>query len=510
MASKRPRNGVLDLVYPHSGAVRRYALCAVMRVELGGVRAACGRWDDPNVLVDVTAVLTSPTLNSVGEAFSVPAHSPQSVIAPATPSAEQSAWSALTAGNDDPQLIPQADPQGSRALTVLDSLTTLSTAQLEEWASDPAAVATVLSAPPSADAVAGWWAGADVGAKLRLLAAAPEVVGSLEGMPYGARDTANRDVLADQITAITAKIASGSVGRAATEQLQAQLHMLQQVKAAIATGDSGLPRTLVSLDVSDGGRAVIAVGDLATADYVSYLVPGMFYSVDSEIGSWAGAADQLAVDQAAWLTRLTPAQHRDSTASVATVAWIGYRTPTVVTVSSLDLAEEGRDALTASLRGLDAARGEQPQPYLTVLAHSYGATAALLALQQNDVTVDALAMVGSPGSPAENVGQLRVRNGNVWVAEAALDPVASTGVFGSQPLSAAYGAHHFGVEGATDPLTGRELAGSFGHVDYFTSGSESFRNMALIGIGRGDYVLDPDGKTTAAPRALASSSVAWR
>ena len=93
-------------------------------------------------------------------------------------------------------------------------------------------------------------------------------------------------------------------------------------------------------------------------------------------------------------------------------------------------------------------------------------------------------MVGSPGSPAENVGQLKVRDGNVWVADAALDPVASTGVFGSQPLSAAYGAHHFGVDGAVDPLTGARLAGSVGHVDYFTAGSESFRNMALIGIGQ--------------------------
>jgi hypothetical protein len=461
------------------------------------------------VLVDVTAVLTSPALNSVGEAFAVPANSPQSIVAPAAPTAEQAAWAALiaeAAESDEPQLIPQSDPQGSRSLTVLDGLASLSRAQLESWAADPAAVASVLNAPPSASAVAEWWEGTDAGARLRLLSAAPQVVGNLEGVPYGMRDAANRELLADQMAAITARLSDGSVGRAAAEQLRAQLHMLQQVEAAIATGDSGLPRTLVNLDASDGGRAVIAVGDLTTADYVSYLVPGMFYSVDSEIGSWAGAADQLAVDQADWLTRLTPAQHGENTATVATVAWIGYRTPTVVNVASLDLADQGRDALTASLRGLDATRGEQPQPYLTVLAHSYGATAALLALQQNDITVDALAMVGSPGSPAENVGQLRVRDGNVWVADAAFDPVASTGVFGSQPLSAAYGAHHFGVDGATDPFTGRELAGSVGHVDYFTAGSESFRNMALIGIDRGGYVLDPDGRTDTHSRALGSTT----
>ncbi len=74
-------------------------------------------------------------------------------------------------------------------------------------------------------------------------------------------------------------------------------------------------------------------------------------------------------------------------------------------------------------------------------------------------------------------------------------------MFGCQPLSAEYGAHHFGVDGAVDPLTGASLAGSVGHVDYFTNGSESFRNMALIGIGRGGFVLDPHGVVDAAPRA---------
>jgi hypothetical protein len=455
----------------------------------------------PNVLVDVTAVLsTSSTLNAVAEAFSVPESSTVAIVAQAVPTVDQLAWSQLTDPSSD-------DPQQSRAITVLDTLATLSRTQLESWANDPSAVSDLLAASPAASEVADWWASTDSASQLRLTAAAPEVVGNLEGLPYAVRDEANRMFLSGSIASVTAQLTDGSAGRAATEQLQAQLHMLQQVQDAVQTGESGLPRTLITLDVAEGGRAVIAVGDLTTADYVSYLVPGMFYSVDSEVGSWAGAADQLATDQAAWLDRLTPAQRTGDTQTVATVAWIGYHTPTVVNVASLDLAREGRDELTASLRGLESVRAANgagdSQPYLSILAHSYGATAALLALQQNDVTVDALAMVGSPGSPAENVGQLKVRGGNVWVADAALDPVASTGVFGSQPLSAAYGAHHFGVEGAVDPVTGARLAGSVGHVDYFTAGSESFRNMALIGIGQGRLVLNADGHASAAPRALA-------
>lgn len=431
------------------------------------------------MLVDVTAILASSTLHAVVEAFSVPAVAPTTVIAaPAVPTAEQLDWARAT----DPQ-TPVSDP-----------------------ATGPMTGAELLASRPSAQVVADWWAGADVDARLRLLEGSPQAVGNLEGLPYSIRDDANRTALATAIADVEARIADASTGRAAADQLRAQLHMLQQVADAAATGETGLRRSLISFDAEDGGRAVIAVGDLRSADYITFLVPGMFYSVDNEIGSWAGAADRLAFDQAQWLERLTPAQHGDDAQSVATVAWIGYQTPTVADVATLDLAREGRDALTASLRGLGAVRADGEAPYLSVLAHSYGATATLLALQENDVTIDALAMVGSPGSPASNVGELKVRDGNVWVADAAFDAIASTGLFGSQPLSASYGAHHFGVEGAVDPLTGRTLAGSVGHVDYFTAGSESFRNMALIGIGRGGYVLDPSGSYEAAPRAYSAGT----
>ena len=38
-------------------------------------------------------------------------------------------------------------------------------------------------------------------------------------------------------------------------------------------------------------------------------------------------------------------------------------------------------------------------------------------------------------------------------------------------------------------------AGAVGHNDYFVSGTESLRNMVLIGIDRGDLVLGQDGGT---------------
>ncbi|MEO8095585.1 MAG: alpha/beta hydrolase, partial [Pseudolysinimonas sp.] len=315
------------------------------------------------MLLDVTAVLsTSSTLNAVAEAFAVPASSRLSIIAPAAPTVDQAAWARAT----DPQLVPQDDPRDTRTLEQIVALVPFE--------------------------VADWWATADEATRLNLVTSAPQVVGNLDDVPYTVRDAANRDYLGQTVASLQSRIADGSVGRAATAQLQAQLHMLQQVQDAIQTSDTDLPRTLVNLDIADGGRAVIAIGDLATADYISYLIPGMFYSVDSEIGSWTDAADLLAADQAEWLTRLTPAQHIGEIQTVATVAWIGYQAPTVVNVASLDLAREGRDALTESLRGLDAVRSAATAagpaspaaaagaasttgvaPYVSVLAHSYGA-----------------------------------------------------------------------------------------------------------------------------------------
>jgi hypothetical protein len=138
-----------------------------------------------------------------------------------------------------------------------------------------------------------------------------------------------------------------------------------------------------------------------------------------------------------------------------------------------------------------------------VLAHSYGSTAVMLALQENDVSIDALAMVGSPGSPARTVAQLKVTGGNVWVGAAEWDPIPGSGVFGSQPLSPEYGAHRFGVSSMTDPVVGVPLADSLSHNGYFTAGTASMRNMALIALGRGDLVLGVNGGLAIASRALA-------
>lgn len=483
------------------------------------------------MLVDVTAILsTSSALGTVDEVFSVPENIRITASAPSSMTTEQLGWlHALDAGrgavplsapasNPDPNVGPQPGTVNIAAARVpaaklptlhgvelLDQLALLTRSELGSFVTGhPASVDALLASPPAATEVAAFWSQTTASQHANLLSAAPRVVGGLEGFPYSVQDVANRTNLTDLEHGIRTQLSAG-VGRAAADQLTKQLHMLEQVRAALKVGPSGNSRQLVSLDASGVGRAVIIIGDASTADYVDYLIPGMFSDVDTQIVKFADSSDNIATQQQAWITKLNPGVPASQLPTVATVAWIGYQTPNIVNVASMQLAREGQVSFTASLEGLRAERAARvtraadgtvtagTQPFVAVLAHSYGSTAAMLSLQDDAVSVDALAIVGSPGSPARSASQLKVKNGNVWVGAAQTDPVPQTGIFGSQPLSAAYGAHRFGVDGATDPLSQSSLRGAVGHNDYFVSGTESLRNMLLIGINRGDLVLGNDG-----------------
>jgi len=468
------------------------------------------------VLLDVTALLSSANPNAVAEAFSVLASQhPVAVVETVALTTEQTAFHATldraeAAANgpaaDGTAAGPVSGPQPAaivvappakvpasrlttmRGLPLLQQLGLLSRSQLTDFATKHADVlATLSSRPPVATDVRAWWTGIPTAKQKDLLAAAPRVVGNLEGVPYPVRDRANRSSLSRAEAQIRQQLEAGQ-GRAAADELTRRLHMLQQVRSSLTAGASHDARELIGLDPSGDGTAVITIGDVTTADYVGYLIPGMFSSVDTQIVKFAESAQQIADDQNRMLRTLEPATADEPAPTAAVVAWIGYHTPNISNVGSLDLAEQAQKSLTASVAGLRASRPGN-EPFVSLMAHSYGSTAALLALQSGGLSVDALAICGSPGSPAQNVSQLSVANGNVWVGAASWDPVAQTGAFGSRPSSASFGAHRFGVDGATDPLTGRKLAAATSHIEYFVPGTESLRNIELIGIDRGDLVL---------------------
>ena len=391
----------------------------------------------------------------------------------------------ITAAVPDPIVGPEPSPnelvQGNR---MLQQLSLLSVSSMADYiASHPSAVADLLAHPPAATDVTMWWQSMDFERRNALREVSPQLVGNLDGVPYVTRDLANRVFLGQSIASLEKTIAS-EPGRTIVENAKYSLRMLTSISSALGNDASQPRRTLLSLDVEGQGRAAIVLGDLRTADYVSYLVPGMFFTIENQMGDWSDAAARLYEEELSWLELFG-----DADSTVATVAWIGYHTPNLTNVGGIQNAEEGRDTLANTITGLQAIRATDA-PYISVVAHSYGSTAALMALTEYDFSIDALALVGSPGSPAKSASQLHVRDGNVYVGEAAWDPIPNSAYFGSDPGSASYGAKPMGVGGGLDVITNEVLLASTGHNEYFSSGTESMRNFALISIGKGQFVTD--------------------
>lgn len=451
-------------------------------------------------MFDAAFVSPSATVTQVAEAFAAPenavrfsvAAGPLAALASAAPinfAALPSLPASATVGIDPQQLVPQqvADPSALASLTGLSLLQQLSLLQsdaLTEFVvGHPEVVQSLVDEPPTAREVQLWWTALGIEVRGDLMSSAPQLVGNLEGVPFALRSTANRTFL----TGAIAQLSAGSAeGRSEARDASSRLSMLQKVSEALKSPPGAPARSLLSLDSSGAGTAAIAIGNVATADYVSILVPGMFYTVDGQVAEWTAAAQALYDEQVAWVNELGLG------GTVATVAWIGYETPSLVNFTSLDLAYEGSKALASTVSGLHSVRGDD-QPYLALVAHSYGSTAAMMALTDYGIAIDTIGIIGSPGSSAQSAADLGVPNDCVYVGEADWDQVKDSAFFGSDPGSDSFGAHRFRVGGGVDPLTGEGLLGSIGHDQYLMVGSESLRNLALITLGQGRLVTADGG-----------------
>nr|WP_307077503.1 alpha/beta hydrolase [Streptomyces canus] len=227
-------------------------------------------------------------------------------------------------------------------------------------------------------------------------------------------------------------------------------------------------RHLLTFDGRGPGRATEVFGDLARADHVAVLVPGSDTSLDTY--------DRFRAAAAALQRQLTgTAPHGTRT---AVVAWLGYRTPDTVstTVLTTDRADEAAPHLRAFIRRLQGVVGRPTT--VSLVCHSYGTVVCARAASHLDI--DALALVGSPGTGADTAAALHTpariwaaRGKDDWVGEVPhvrTDLFGVTVGFGTDPVSPAFGAHVF-------------AAGEGGHSDYFSPGSASLTNLARIVLG---------------------------
>ncbi len=372
-------------------------------------------------------------------------------------------------------------------------------------ASAPAAVPASPPKQSSPTDNATWWRALGPQRQEQVIREHPGWIGNLDGVPFAARDLANRALLitnrADLVAAgrrLEADLADNWLGDVFTTDDEA----LAQVKDKVASLDAieevlakEGPRQLLLLDIEpDRAQAAIARGNVDTADNVAVFVPGLTANVTDSMQGYGNDMDQL--------------QHRaeleskraNQASTTATVAWIGYAAPQLGwdllganSVADDHAAQAGAAKLVPFLRGIDAARDHDA--HLSVLGHSYGSTTAGLALQQ-DTGVDDVVFFGSPGIGTNHVEDLSVPKSHTYYIEAELDPVGDLGHFGIDP-SHLTGVEHASAKESTvvDPITGeiRHFTGVTGHASYLVDKSTSQYNMSVVVAGLPDRRVYDDG-----------------
>lgn len=244
-------------------------------------------------------------------------------------------------------------------------------------------------------------------------------------------------------------------------------------------------RRFLAFDPRGDGLAVEVGGDLATADRIAVLVPGVGGTLRDFDRGLGGVTRRAPARQAADLHAAL--RSADPGARVAVLAWLGYDPPDgVLTAAGTAAARHGADALSDLLAELSARR---PRARVTLVGHSYGALVVGLAAvrapaQVTDVVTDVVTLggIGAGVDRADRLGGVRV-----WAAEAETDwirrvpPLRLAGLgHGIRPADPAFGARPLPVDGVT------------GHDRYLTPGGATLGAVASV-------VLTGDPAATSGP-----------
>jgi pimeloyl-ACP methyl ester carboxylesterase len=224
-------------------------------------------------------------------------------------------------------------------------------------------------------------------------------------------------------------------------------------------------------DQRGDGRIAQAVGDLATADRIAVLVPG----VDNTLANFAAGLGNVTRRSPLWQATQVyrEAEALAPGAKVAVVAWLGYDAPEGISRDALreERAAAGARALVRFVADLAAYR---PAADITVVGHSYGSVVTGLAAHSLSSHVRDLISVASPGMGVERAADLRTR-ARLWAGAAAADWIRRV------PGLRIFGAGHGTLP--TDPSFGARtlpVDGVAGHDGYFVPGTGSLRAIASI------------------------------
>lgn len=416
-------------------------------------------------------------------------------------------------------VISQAEAAEQRLCAALTANRGLSTAKeaLAAAGGDDPALGTALDKagctaeeladlPP--ERAAEWWESLTDAERDALLVQYPQIIGHLDGVPADARDTANRTMVDRDIATLEAREEIFALTVEERRALANARAVAEQIAVIEGTRDrrTGLPLVAQLYDYEPyrfggDGRAILAVGDLTTADNVAFTVPGLTTTVSGSMGTNTTMA----------LNLYRESQYAASDESTACVAWIGYDAPSdidSVTVVADTRARAGGALLAEDVAGFQVSRGAD-QPNLTVIGHSYGSTTTSLAASGPGLDVDAIALVGSPGAGGGNdhASDFGIGAENVWVGAASTDTVSWLGShgwvnpenlgglgLGNDPAEDDFGAQRFESE-FVDRHRDDIEALTTDHVSYFDPDTESLFNMAALVTGNEDEILSAPYRT---------------
>ena len=354
-----------------------------------------------------------------------------------------------------------------------------------------------LNPPPhgTPEQINDWWAGLSEAERNELIETRPEFVGSTDGIPAQARDTANRQVLADQRADLQSQL--DGLERQVRENpfavmdlkdqiadVRARLNGLDDIQDRLESDKPGQADAyLLGID-SEHGQAIIAMGNPDTATNVATFVPGTGAGLDS-IHTDMDRADSMA-----------RAADKAGSPATSVITWVGYDAPQdLVEASDASYAEGAKHDLDQFQDGLRATH-EGAQSHNTVIGHSYGSTVIGHAAASEGLDVDDAVFVGSPGVGVDHAADLNLPPEHVHATVAAHDIIQASNideplippfdldVHGPDPAGRDFGADVF----ESDPGTaGPDAAGGLSgeaHSQYWDDQNKALTNMGRIIAGK--------------------------
>ncbi|MEV6932198.1 alpha/beta hydrolase [Dactylosporangium sp. NPDC051485] len=332
-----------------------------------------------------------------------------------------------------------------------------------------------------ADAKA-WWDGLAPDDRALYLAAYPDRVGALDGLPANVRDDANRQKLRDDIVMMRNGQWPKDVPHGGRDPLDTANRLLNSLEESEYSANPDKRLYLLGLDNTGDGRAIIALGNPDTAAHTGVLVPG----VNTELGDFSGQVSRL--------DRLQTAADAYNNGSTSMIWWLDYDAPEAdlgspsswMTAVGSDRAVDAAGRLQNFDLGLSTSHNGGSTD-LTVIGHSYGSTVVGNASSTGDgLHANNVIVLGSPGMDVESVGGLKIDKTHVYAGAATDDPISYIGDahslvgflgvdvgHGTDPASAVFGGNVLNID-------------TSGHSGYWNQNSVSLASQGAIIAGRPD------------------------